>query len=91
MKWCCDSFQHQHGQRHERGIFVYALPPVRGVSDVPSFHFGARVIRGTSVSTVTTGMRCCPWCGSDLVRFYRRTWQELIDEKIVDQFNLPVA
>ena len=40
--------------------------------------------------SVSTGMKYCPWCGATLVKFYRRSRPELIDEKIVEEFKLPV-
>lgn len=32
------------------------------------------------------GMRFCPWCGVELVRFYRSSWQELVDQRVIDEF-----
>lgn len=106
MNFCCDGFMAQHEQRHERGLFVYVLPPARGTTAEPSFHIGmraierrrydslrdaARGISGPISLSVSTGMRYCPWCGATLAKFYRKSWPELIDEKIVEEFKLPVA
>jgi len=33
------------------------------------------------------GMRFCPWCGTELRKFYRDTWRELVDQKISDEFG----
>jgi hypothetical protein len=44
MKWCCQGFQASYGQRHERGPFVYVLPPVTGATTEPSFHIGFRAL-----------------------------------------------
>ncbi len=107
MKWCCDGFRAHYDQRHERGVIVYVLPPVAGASSEPSFHIGFRALersRHASFSEAvkgrmdgcmsldgSTGMSYCPWCGSTLAKFYQSTWQELFDEKITDEFRLPVA
>ena len=105
-KFCCVGFQAQHEQRHERGLFVYVLPPVSRESAEPTFHIGARAVErarydSLRVATrsmsdpislsVSTGMRYCPWCGATLAKFYRKSWSELIDEKVVAEFKLPVA
>ena len=107
MKWCCQGFQASYGQRHERGLFVYVLPPVTGATTEPSFHIGFRALersRHASFSEAvkgrmngcvsldgSTGMRYCPWCGATLTKFYRKSWEEMLDEKITDQFKWPVA
>ena len=106
MKFCCAGFQAKHGHRHERGLFVYVMPPVPGVSAEPSFHIGMRALErdrydslrdavkgvsGPISLSVSTGMRYCPWCGATLAKFYRRNWPGLIDEKIVEEFKLPAA
>jgi hypothetical protein len=87
MKWCCDSFQSGYERWHGEGFFVFALPPVPVASTDPSFHITARVERGTSKLSCRTGMKHCPWCGANLVRYYRQSWQEMIDEKIAEEFK----
>ncbi len=107
MKWCCDGFRARYDQRHERGLIVYVLPPVAGGSSEPSFHIGFRALersRHRSFSEAvkgrmdgcmsldgSTGMGYCPWCGAALAKFYRSSWRELLDEKITDEFRLPVG
>ena len=107
MKWCCQGFQAIYGQQHERGLFVYVLPPITGATTEPSFHIGFRALersRHASFSEAvkgrmdgcmsldgSTGMRYCPWCGATLVKFYRKSWEEMLDEKIIDEFKSPVA
>ena len=107
MKWCCQGFQASYGQRHERGLFVYVLPPVAGATQEPSFHIGFRAlerdrqasfsdaVKGRLVGCMSLdgskGMRYCPWCGTPLSEFYCERWEEMLDEKITDQFKWPVA
>ena len=31
--------------------------------------------------------RFCPWCGVELREFYRDTWRELVDQKVLDEFG----
>jgi hypothetical protein len=104
MKWCCDGFRAQYDQRHERGLFVYVLPPVAGASSEPSFHIGFRTLeRGKHIASSeaikgrmdlclsldgSTGMRYCPWCGSMLAKAYRSIWQELLDERITAELKI---
>jgi hypothetical protein len=106
MKWCCDGFRANYDQRHERGLIVYVLPSVAELSE-PSFRIGFRAIERSKYSSLSevlkgrmdgclsldcsAGMRFFPWCGSTLATFYRSTWQELLDERITDEFRLPVV
>ena len=105
MKWCCDGFKASYDQRHERGLFVFVLPPeFPKVSAEPTFHIGMRAIERSRIGELTeatkgrmTGcmslsgsvcMRFCPSCGVPVAKFYRHTWQELLDERITDEFRL---
>jgi hypothetical protein len=104
MKWCCDGFRAHYDQRHERGFFMFVLPPeFPKVSMEPTFHIGMRAVersRFSEFSSATKGMsgcvslsgamcfRFCPWCGTTVAKFYRHTWQELLDERITDEFRL---
>jgi hypothetical protein len=107
MKWCCDAFRVRYEQRHGRGLIIYVLPPVPGASKEPSFHIGFRALERTRHAEFSeaikgrmdgcmsldgsTGMRYCPWCAEALAEFYRSSWQELLDEKITNEFKWPVA
>jgi hypothetical protein len=105
MKWCCDGFRAHYDQRHERGLFIFVLPPeFPDVSTEPTFSIGMRVIernrfgelqettkgRMTGCMSLSGSMRLrfCPWCGATAAKFYRNTWQELLDERITDEFRL---
>ena len=82
------------------------MPPVAGASTEPSFHLGMRALersRHTAFSEAikgrmdgcmslsgSTGMKYCPWCGTALTEFYHHIWQELLDERITNEFR-PVA
>ena len=105
MKWCCDRFEASYGRRHERGLFVYVLPPTfPDLSTEPTFHIGMRAIerskfgefaevgKGRMSGCVSLsgglGIKFCPWCGAVVAEFYRQSWQELLDEKITDEFRL---
>ena len=103
MKWCFDGFRNAYEQRHERGILVFACRPASGVRTEPSFHLAFRAVErsrygslqeavrgrmeGCMSLSCCTGMRFCPWCGAELARFYRSSWQELVDQKILDEFT----
>ena len=101
MKGCCVGFQANFAHRHERGFSVYVLPPIAGVSPDPGFHIGCWCVAPSEVARVSaadqvaislhtsTGMRFCPWCGVPLDQFYHDTWQELLDDQISDEFQLP--
>jgi hypothetical protein len=107
MKWCCNAFLARYESRHERGLIIYVLPPVAGESTDPSFHIGFRALERSCHASFSemvkgrmdicmflngsTGMSFCPWCGATLTKFYRSTWQELLDERITDEFKLPVT
>jgi hypothetical protein len=101
MKWCCAGFQGSFEVRDERGLFVFA-GPTPGMTTEPSFYIGTRPVdRADSVKLqenlsrlpvpvnllCRTGLRFCPWCGVELVRFYRDTWRELVDERISREFD----
>ena len=101
MKWCCDGFRNFYNQRHDRGLLVFATPPVIGTSNEPSFHIASRAternnfdsvgkaLKGMSVHLAlncSTGMRYCPWCGATLKKFYSKSWPELIDQRVIDEF-----
>ena len=104
MTFCCDRFGYSYQQRHERGIFVYVLPPTVTFPDVPLFHIGMRALERAKfgeLQEATTGrmagcmslsggagIRYCPWCGVLLADFYRRSWREMIDERISDEFRV---
>jgi hypothetical protein len=105
MKWCCDGFRAHYEQRHERGLFVYVLPPTfPKVSTEPSFHIGMRALERSKFGELQeatkgrmggcmslsggAGMSYCPWCGAAVAKFYRRSWQELLDERITDEFRI---
>jgi hypothetical protein len=103
MKWCCDRFEASYGRRHERGLFVYVLPPTfPDLSTEPTFNVGMRALdrskfgefakatKGLSVYVSLSGgmgVKYCPWCSATLAKFYRRSWQELLDERITDEFR----
>src|SRR5438105_7676369 len=107
MKWCCDAFRARYELRHERGLIIYVLPPVAGASTEPLFHMGFRAlersrhaqlseaIKGRMKGCMTldggTGIGYCPWCGEALRKFYRKSWEGVLDEKLTEEFNLPVA
>jgi hypothetical protein len=102
MKWCCDGFRNGYEFRHERGLLVFARPVVAGVATEPMFHIAFRALErdkheafsqaikgrmdGCMSLSCCTGMRFCPWCGVELVRFYRSSWQELVDQIVIDEF-----
>ena len=104
MKWCCPAFQAHFSQRHERGSFVFAAPRDAEHSPKPAFFFGFRALEpllqreladavagrldGCMTISCHTGMRFCPWCGAELREFYQRTWQELVDEALLREFNV---
>jgi hypothetical protein len=107
MKWCCNGFRANYDQRHERGLIVYVLPQFVGASSEPLFHIGFRALERSRHANFSeavkgrmegcmslggsTGMKYCPWCGATLAKFYRNTWQELLDDKITNEFRLPIA
>jgi|ERR1051325_8108906 hypothetical protein len=105
MKWCCDGFRYRYELRHERGLIVFARPPVPNVMSEPLFYIGFRALErskhenfsqvvkkkldGSMSLSGCIGFRFCPWCGVELGRFYRTAWEELVDQKVIDEFVFP--
>ena len=94
MRWCCDALQHQFENRKKRGIAVVAVPPDEQHPQ-PRFQLSLRSIDDEAVGKVESPLageyiaqtlqtwapiKYCPWCGVELARFYKKSWQALFDE-----------
>jgi len=107
MTFCCDRFEFAYKQRHERGVFVYVLPPTSTFPDEPLFHVGTRALERDEVGKLQeatkgrmsgcmslsggTGISYCPWCGMALANYYRDTWRQLLDERITNELGFSAA
>ncbi|MEQ8847930.1 hypothetical protein [Botrimarina sp.] len=94
MRWCCNAIQQQFEARKKRGIAVVAVPP-NELHPEPRFQLSLRSIDDEVVRKVQSPLageyvaqtlqtwapiKYCPWCGVELRRFYRKTWDALYDE-----------
>lgn len=102
MKWCCTGFQAKYEQRHERGFLVFVRPPDSANVNEPTFYFAFRAVELDQQKTLAVTrkgrlegcislagcmrMRFCPGCGAELARFYQRSWPELVDQRLIDEF-----
>jgi hypothetical protein len=84
VKWCCAQFQGIYDNAGRRGFSIL----VGMMGDEPAFLLVHRavddddVVRGPAgllVATLThTGLLHCPWCGTRLAKFYRRSIPDLL-------------
>jgi hypothetical protein len=94
MRWCCNAIQQQFENRKKRGIAVVAVPP-NELHPEPRFQLSLRSIDDEAVGKVQSPLageyiaqtlqtwapvKYCPWCGVELGRFYRKTWEALHDK-----------
>jgi hypothetical protein len=98
-RWCCDGLRFAYARREERGMYVFAEPPVPEIQSPVSFWLGTRAVAHRHLArvpdfpsagvpfTVATWLHIkhCPWCGSRLDDFYRETYDQLLDERISDE------
>lgn len=93
-KWCCEFIKQLFADRHERGIYVYAEPPREYVKEVTFWiamrsveqqHLGQNIGSMNVPLTLSTSRRIiyCPGCGKNLAKFYKRNYQQLVDDDIV--------
>ena len=98
MRWCCDKLELAFAARSQRGIYVYAESPQPQIGVCHTFWLGMRsveddiLIHGQLLDlpregdpvTLETWQRIifCPWCGRNLEKFYRRTFQHLCDDAV---------
>jgi hypothetical protein len=103
MNFCCEGFRNAIDQRHDRGLFIYVLPPGHGDPQRPSFRIASRSVLPDDLQrfqqsgavmpidvtlSCQTGLRYCPWCGVRLAEFYCDGYPELIDEQIISEFKI---
>ena len=98
MKWCCEAFRFAFDERHDRGIFVFCELPT-AVESGPTYWIAMRSVRlvdrdrfaqqvqQTVPITIATWRRIkyCPWCGRNTHRFYRKTYQHLLDSVLTEE------
>ena len=97
--WCCDGLKFAYERRAERGLYVFAEPPVPEIESPVSFWLGSRAIAHAHLArvadfpsagvpfTIATWLPIhhCPWCGNRLIEFYRESYDQLYDERISDE------
>jgi len=83
VKWCCISFKSQteHAGKRGFGIFVdnTAEPPFFVIQH-RSLDPGTpnpRDIDALLILVSSTGIKYCPWCGKELLKWYRRDISKL--------------
>ena len=101
MKQCCIGIANVFAQRYYRTIFIFAEPPSNISSDA-IFWIGMRCIDydklaevkksgipSTVPITISTRIPIvyCPWCGVNLADYYHNIYNQLVDHKIIDEFN----
>ncbi len=83
MNWCCLAFKGNFQAAGERGFAVFAFTE-NGIG--PNFALQHRSLEpGESLRTTETPVslvsdaiiKFCPWCGADLRKQYRDSWEAL--------------
>jgi hypothetical protein len=91
--WCCDGLRGHFERRHERGLFVFAEPPVTDGQRPASFWLAMRSVQEKDLERVRElnapdipmtlqtwyPIHYCPWCGVELSRQYIKQWDLLVD------------
>ena len=82
MRWCCGAFQTWFENAGHRGLGVFFVnDPLK-----PMFIIQWRAVEGEatglsfpgSIDLVTqTGLQFCPWCGRQLLSWYKKVLKEL--------------
>ena len=103
MKWCCPGFEGNFQNRNKSGFFVFARPPEKVISKEPLFYIASRFVENENKNnfskaikslefpvtlSVSTGMQYCPWCGVKLIKFYKKSYEALVDSKIIKELDL---
>jgi hypothetical protein len=102
VNFCCTAFAAAIDDRHERGLFIYVLPPADGNDGLPAFRIASRSILRSDLERVQpsglvtavpitllchTGLSYCPWCGIHLGDFYSGSYTEILDEHVISEFS----
>lgn len=89
-RWCCAPFKFNFENAGCRGATIRVSASPEGK---PQFYLQHRAVDiehqeslpkiPIPISLVSqTGVTYCPWCGRRLARFYRRTWEQLLEPDI---------
>ena len=88
IKWCCRTLRDSVSESGRRGLAIF----LNDVGDPAFFVIQFRAIEPgapdpESESPLTlgveTGIRFCPWCGTNLLRFYRKHLKALARPEFV--------
>ncbi len=100
MNICCDGFKEMYKKKSDRGIFVFADKD--DTSGEVSFWLGMRCIKHNQLRNLTeisfpdnlaitlntrVPIHFCPWCGKELIKYYKHTYDFFIDTEIQKEFN----
>ena len=82
IRWCCPGFEFAFRQAGERGFGVFAdtsASPVLFVLQHRALDPGATVPTYSGHMSVITqvGITYCPWCGRELLKWYKKSLPEL--------------
>lgn len=101
--WCCRGFRHLHESRYGRTLFLFVRPPTsqrphhtfwlatRAVAHADLARLPAAIAPASVPVTISTSLaiRFCPFCGTNLSRFYATHAASLVDGLIWREFESP--
>ncbi len=77
IRWCCRALRDSVSEAGHRGLAIFlndVADPAYFVIQFRALEPGSPDPESESFLTLSleTGIRFCPWCGKDLLRFYRK-------------------
>jgi len=96
MKYCCEAFKHAFNKKQGRGFSVFSAEDysnnpifylyykvISSDSEQKVVEFLSKEKPDVSLSLASeTVIIYCPWCGKNLLRFYKKTWKEILGTPI---------
>jgi hypothetical protein len=89
-EWCCTFFQTFFGTVGTRGVGIFFRRPDEPIlqfraaepTDAPRVHKALSNCASPVALTLDLPVKYCPWCGRDIIRFYRRRVGKLLREDL---------
>ncbi len=101
MKWCCEGLRYLYEKRREVGIYFFVEPPLTE-SDSVHFWLGMRSVdlkkndfssyihelnRHSILISTKIPIKHCPFCGKRLYKIYKKSFQQIVDDEIINEFH----